>query len=70
MPSNIVLVSGPAVGAPQILIWSFTYVILRPVSTALRTSAFCFVGALNVLSYIPQKVCRVDHEDLICSLDG
>ena len=70
MPSNTVLVSGPAVGAPQILIWSFTCVILPPLSTALRKSAFCFVGALNVLSYIPQKVCLVDHGDLICSFDG
>ena len=53
MPSNTVLVSGPAVGAAQILIWSYSFVFLPPVSTALRTSAFSFVGTLNDLLYIP-----------------
>ena len=45
------LISGPAVRAAQILIWSF-YVFLRPVSTAFRTSAFPFVSSLNDLLYI------------------
>ena len=53
MPSNTVLVSGPVVGAAQILIWSYS-VFLPPMSTAVRTSAFSFVGALNDLFYIPQ----------------
>ena len=53
MPSNTVLVSGPAVGAAQILIWSYSCVFLPPMSTAIRTSAFSFVGALNDLLYIP-----------------
>ena len=53
MPSNTVLISGPAVGAAQILIWSHSSVFLTPVSTAIRTSAFSFVGALNDLLYIP-----------------
>ena len=53
VPSNTVLVSGPAVGATQTLIWSYSCVFLPPVSTAVRTSAFSFVGALNVLLYIP-----------------
>ena len=53
MPSNSVLISGPAVGAAQILIWSYSCVFLRPMSTAIRTSAFSFVGALNGLLYIP-----------------
>ena len=53
MPSNTVLISGPAVGAAQILIWSYSCVFLPPMSTAIRTSAFSFVGALNVLLYIP-----------------
>ena len=53
MPSNTVLISGPAVGAAQILIWSYSCVFLPPMSTAIRTSAFYFVGALNVLLYIP-----------------
>ena len=52
-PSNTVLISGPAVGAAQILIWSYSCVFLPPMSTAIRTSAFSFVGALNDLLYIP-----------------
>jgi len=53
MPSNTVLISGPAVGAAQILIWSYSCVFLPPMSTAIRASVFSFVGALNGLSYIP-----------------
>ena len=52
-PSNTVLISGPAVGAAQILIWSYSCVFLPPVSTAITTSVFSFVGALSDLSYIP-----------------
>ena len=40
MPSNIVLISGPALGAVQILILSYSCVFLPPVSTDIRTSAF------------------------------
>ena len=40
-------------GAAQILIWSCSCVFLPPVSTAIRTSEFSFVGALNDLLYIP-----------------
>ena len=53
MPSNTVLISGPAVGAAQILIWSSSSAFLPPVSTAIRTSEFSFVGALSGLLYIP-----------------
>ena len=53
MPSNTVLISRPAVGAAQILIWSYSCVFLPPVSMAIRTSAFSFVGALNGLLCIP-----------------
>ena len=53
MPSRTVLVSGPAVGAAQILVWSYSCVFLPPMSTAIRTSAFYFVGALSSLLYIP-----------------
>ena len=49
MPSNTVLVSGPAVGAAQTLIQSYSSVLLPPVSTAIRTSAFSFVGAVSGL---------------------
>ena len=53
MPSNTVLISGPALGAAKILIWSYSCVFLPPLSTAVRTSAFSFVGVLNGLLYIP-----------------
>ena len=53
MPSNTVLISGPAVGAAQDLIWSYFSVFLPPMSTAIRTSAFFCVGALNDPLYIP-----------------
>jgi len=52
MPCNTVLVSGPAVGAAHILTWCSSCVFLPPMSTAIRASAFSFVGALSVLSYI------------------
>ena len=53
MPSNTVLISGPAVGEAQTLIWSYSCVFVPPMSTAIRTSMFSFVGALNDLLYIP-----------------
>ena len=56
MPSTTMLISRPAVGAAQILIWSYSCVFLPPVSTAVRTSVFAFVGALNVLLYFPWKL--------------
>ena len=40
-------------GAVRILIWSYSCLFMAPVSTAIRTSAFSFVGALNDLSHIP-----------------
>ena len=52
MPSHTVLISGPAVGAAQILIWSSSSVFLHPVSTAIRTSAFSFVEALSSVQFI------------------
>jgi len=52
MPSNTLLVSGPAVGAAQILTWSCSCMFLPSMSTAIRTSVFSFVGAINVLLYI------------------
>ena len=47
------LTSGPALGAAQILLWSYSSVFSPPISSAIRTSAFSFVGALNDLLYIP-----------------
>ena len=54
MPSNTVLISGPAVGAAQILTWSYSRVFLPPMSTATGTSASSFVGALSGLLYTPE----------------
>ena len=54
MPSNSVLISRPAVRAAQILICSYSSVFLPPMFTAIRTSAFSLVGALNDLLYISQ----------------
>ena len=53
MPSNTVLISEPAVRAAKILIWSYSCVSLPLMSTAIRASAFSFVGALSGLLYIP-----------------
>ena len=53
IPSNSMLFTGLALGAAQILIWSYSCVFLPPMSTTIRTSAFSFVGALNILLYIP-----------------
>ena len=68
MPSNSGLVSVPAVRAAQILSCSYSCVFSPPVSTAIRTSASSFVGALSALLYIPDKSLPSDHVDLICSL--
>ena len=53
MPSNTELVSGPAVGTTQILVWSYSHVFLPPMSIAIRSSAFSSVGMLNGLLYTP-----------------
>ena len=69
MPSNTVLISGPAMGAAQILICSFSSVFLPATSTAIRASAFSFVGALNGLLYIPSTQSLLSWLcGLICSL--
>ena len=79
MPSSSVLISGPGVGAAQILIWSYACEFLPLMSTAMRTSAFSFVFSkrnwkktleLSMSFYIfhRHRVCLVDCVDLICSL--
>ena len=78
MPSKTVLISGPVVGPAQILLWPYCLflcvlvwirVFLPPMSTAIRTSEFCFVGALNVVYIFHRhRVCLADCVDLICSL--
>ena len=42
------MISGPALGAAQILIWSYFSMFMPPMSIAIRTSVFSFLGALNV----------------------
>ena len=53
MPSSTVLISGTVVGAVQILIWSYSFVFLLPMSAAIRISMFSFVGVLNDFLYTP-----------------
>ena len=53
MPSNSMLISGLAVGAAQILIWSYSCVFLPPISTAIRIIEFSFVGDISILLCIP-----------------
>ena len=52
-PYNTGLVSGPAVRSDQTPIWSYSCVFLPLTSESAHTSAFCFVGPLIVLLYIP-----------------
>ena len=47
--TNTVLISGPPVGAAQILNWLYSCMSLPPVSTTFGTSVFSFMGALNDL---------------------
>ena len=54
MPFSTVLSSGPAVRTAQILIWSYSFVFLLPMSAAIRISMFSFVGVLNDFLYTPQ----------------
>ena len=51
MPSHCANL-GPAVETAHILIWSYSCMFLPLMSTAIRTSGFSFVGALNDLLYI------------------
>ena len=68
MPSNTVLISGPAVGATQILIWSYSCVFLPPMSTAsYQNECVFFCGSSQGPIYL-WTVCLVDPVDLICSL--
>ena len=69
MPSIAALVSGPAVGAAQILTCSYCSVFLPPVSPAVRASASSPVWLSVALYIVPRhRVCLVDGLDLIYSL--
>ena len=69
MPSNSVLIFGPAGGAVQILIWSYSCVfcLQRP---QLSQLVRFLLWELSVSFYIfhRHRVCLVDRVDLICSL--
>ena len=66
------VISGPIVGAAQILTWPYSCVFLPPVSMAVITSEFFFFfpWELSMSLYIlhRHRVCLDDHVDLICSL--
>ena len=69
IPSNTVLVSRPAAGAAQILIWSYSCVFLPSMSRTIRTSAFSFWEfSMTFYIFCRHRVCLVDRVDLICSL--
>ena len=69
MPFNTVLISGPAAGAAQILIWPSSYVFLPPMSQPSEL-VHVLLWELSVIFYIfhRHRVCLVDRVDLICSL--
>ena len=69
MPSNTVLVSGLAVAAAHILIWSYSCVFFLQCPQLSELVRFLLWG-LSISFYIfhRHRVCLVDHVDLICSL--
>ena len=69
MPSNTVLISGPAVGAAQILIWSYSCISCLQCPQLSELVRF-LLWELSMAFYIVHRhrVCLVDHVDLICSL--
>ena len=68
MPSNTVLISGPAVGAAQILICSYSVFCLQ--CPQLSELVHFVLRGLSMTFYIFHRhsVCLVDRVDLICSL--
>ena len=69
MPSNTVLISGPAVEAAQILTWSYS--VCSCLHCPQLSELVCFLlWVLSVSFYIfhRYRVYLVDHVDLICSL--
>ena len=66
MPSNTVLISGPAVGAAQILIWSYFRVLfLFPMSTAELVHFLLWELSMSFYIVHRHRICLVDHVDLI-----
>ena len=69
MPSNTVLISGPIMGAAQILIWSYSSGFLLQCSQLSERESF-LLWELSMTFYIfhSHRVCLVDRVDLICRL--
>ena len=69
MPSNTVLISGPAVGATPILIWSYSCVFFLQRLQPSELVHFLW-WELSMTFYILRRhrACLVDWVDLICSL--
>ena len=69
MHSSTLLISRPAVGAAQILIWSYSCVFFLQCPQLSELVRFLLWG-LSISFYIfhRHRVCLVDHVDLICSL--
>ena len=69
MPSNTVLIFGPAVGADQILIWFYSSVFLPPVSMLSElVSVLLWELSMTFSLFHRDRVFLVDRVDLICSL--
>ena len=67
-PSITVLISGPAVGAAQILIWSYSSLCSCLQCPQLSELVRFLLWELSVaFMYSIDRVCLVDHVDLICS---
>ena len=66
MPSNTVLISGPAVGTAQILIWSSSCVLLPLTSTELERFLL-WECSMPFYIFHRHSVCLVDYVDLTCS---
>ena len=69
VPSNSLLISGPAVGAAQFPIWSYSRVFCFQCPQLSELVHF-LVWALSMAFHIfhRHRVCLVDRVDLICSL--
>ena len=69
MPSNTVLISGPAVGAAQTLLWSYSCAFLPPRSTLSELVHFVLWElSLSFNIFHRYRICLIDRVDLICSL--
>ena len=68
MSSNTVLISGPAVGAAQILIWCYLHVFLPPMSTTNLVHFLLWEVSMVFYIFHRHKDFLVDHMNLICSL--